>query len=37
VDLDGLIGRLAERFAGSDELGDLTGITHNPTRMWSEL
>lgn len=37
AELDGLVGRLAERLPGSDEVRDLAGMVGNLTRMWAEL
>jgi PKHD-type hydroxylase len=37
VELDGLVGRVAERMPGSTEVRDLAGIVGNLTRMWAEL
>jgi PKHD-type hydroxylase len=37
VELDGLVGRVAERMPGSTEVRDLAGLVGNLTRMWAEL
>ena len=37
VELDGLVGRVAERMPGSTEVRDLTGVVGNLIRMWAEL
>lgn len=37
VELDGLVGRVAERMPGSTEVRDLAGIVGNLTRLWAEL
>jgi PKHD-type hydroxylase len=37
IELDGLVGRVAERLPGSTEVRDLAGIAGNLVRMWAEL
>ncbi len=37
VELDGLVGRVAERMPGSTEVRDLAGLVGNLIRMWAEL
>ena len=37
AELDGVVGRLAEKMPGSEEVRDLAGMVGNLTRMWAEL
>jgi PKHD-type hydroxylase len=36
-ELDGVVGSLAERLPGSDEVRDLSGVVNSLTRIWGEL
>ena len=37
AELDGVVGRLAEKMPGSEEVRDLAGMVGNLTRMLAEL